>query len=265
MNGRRPTRLKRAATLRGFWQWSLLPVSIGLMAFGFAGWGIGLFLLVTAILGYGILSGRSRMFGPVVQTLKEADGRDEGVWLTIDDGPDADTTPRLLDVLDREGAVATFFLIGSRAQANVELVREIQRRGHGIGNHTQTHPATRFWILGGRSMWREMVSCQITLDKIARIKPRWFRAPVGHYNLQTHPVAKTLRMRIASWSCRGYDTIRRDVKKILASIQSDLKPGAVILIHDVTPVCVEVLEGTLEMLKERGLKTRLPELASEPQ
>lgn len=264
MNGRRPATLKITARLRSLLQWLMLPVAIGLMATGHAGWGAALIAVTTTLMGYGILSGRTRMFGPVVRTLGEADGRDEGVWLTIDDGPDADTTPRLLELLEREGAVATFFLIGSRAEANVELVREIQRRGHGIGNHTQTHPAGTFWTLGGRGMWKEIAACQATLDKLAHVRPEWFRAPVGHYNLQTHPVVRTLGMRVASWSCRGYDTVRRDVGKILGTLQKNLQPGAIILIHDVTPVCVEVLEGTLKMLKEKGLRTRLPHPSAAP-
>ena len=264
MTGRRPAQLKRTARRRTMLQWSALPVATGLILTGHTWWGVGLIIAATFVMGYGILSGRTSMFGPVVRTMKEADGRNDGVWLTIDDGPHPDTTPRLLDVLEREGAVATFFLIGSRAEINAELVREIQRRGHGIANHTQTHPSASFWILGARSMWREIAFAQVTLENITHQRPKWFRAPVGHYNIQTHPVAKTLGLRIASWTCRGYDTVRTDVPKILATLKKGLKPGAVIVIHDVTPVCVEVLEGTLRMLKEAGLKTRLPEPGGAP-
>jgi peptidoglycan/xylan/chitin deacetylase (PgdA/CDA1 family) len=64
------------------------------------------------------------------------------VWLTIDDGPDPEDTPRLLDLLDGAGARATFFVRGDRAEALPELVR----RGHGVGNHTYTHPHTVFGV-----------------------------------------------------------------------------------------------------------------------
>lgn len=265
MSARRPRAVKRAARWRAFLQWSPLPIAIALMVVGHAWWGLGIMLGTSLFMGYAILSPTTRLFGKVVRNLKEADGRNEGVWITIDDGPDADTTPKLLEILEREGAVATFFVIGMRAEKNVELIRDIVRRGHQLGNHTQTHPASRFWSSGGRTMWAELSYCQSTLHNICGVVPTWFRAPVGHYNFQTHPVAKELGLRIASWSSRGFDAVRKDVSKILASIERDLKPGAVVLLHDVRPVSAEVLEGTLKLLKDRGLKTRLPEEVSNPQ
>lgn len=64
------------------------------------------------------------------------------VALTFDDGPDPEWTPRILDVLKREGVPASFFIIGENGQANPELVKRIVREGHDIGNHTFTHPST---------------------------------------------------------------------------------------------------------------------------
>lgn len=265
MRGHRPKSVKNSARRRAILQWSALPVALIWICLGHVAWGLGLIGVVSAFMAYAILSPSTCVFGRVVRNLGEADGVNEGVWLTVDDGPDADTTPVLLDLLEREGAVATFFLIGMRAEKNAELVREILRRGHQIGNHTQTHPVSRFWILGGRGTWRELSFCQRTLREVSGVTPTWFRAPVGHYNIQTHPVAESLGMRVASWNCRGFDAVRQDVPKILASIERGLKPGAVILLHDVRPHCAEVLEGTLRLMRERGLKSRLPAPDESPQ
>ena len=87
-------------------------------------------------------------FGPVLTkyftTAKTA-------WLTIDDGPDPETTPQVLALLEKYRARATFFLIGAKAANHPELTRMIVEAGHTIGNHTQTHPKFSFWRLGPRS------------------------------------------------------------------------------------------------------------------
>ena len=99
------------------------------------------------------------------------------VWLTIDDGPSADT-PAILDLLDAHGAKATFFLVGVRAVAQPALVRDIVRRGHGIGNHSMSHPAAWFWALGPLRMRHQVERCQRALTDLTGRPPRWFRAVV---------------------------------------------------------------------------------------
>lgn len=101
------------------------------------------------------------------------------VWLPIDDGPDPSTTVPMLDLLERQGAKATFFLIGTRAAANPALVGEIVRRGHTIGNHTQTHPLGAFWLAGPRRTAREVDACQAVLQAAGGAAPEWFRPPAG--------------------------------------------------------------------------------------
>ena len=79
-----------------------------------------------------------------VQTRTEEDG----VWLTIDDGPDPEDTPAILKMLEAAGATATFFVIGEKAERWPELIRAISEAGHGIENHTLTHPQFSFWRAG---------------------------------------------------------------------------------------------------------------------
>ena len=87
--------------------------------------------------------------------------------LTFDDGPNRQTTSALLDVLSRHGVLATFFLIGERSEAQAVLTKRIERRGHEIGNHTQTHKDLR-----GLS-WEE-------LDHEIKGWGKYFRPPGGH-------------------------------------------------------------------------------------
>jgi len=190
-----------------------------------------------------ILDPHCQWLGPVC--CMTADGE---ILVTIDDGPDPHDTPLLLDMLDRHHVKAIFFMIGEKVRAHPELAREVFRRGHDIGNHTLTHPAGSFWCAGPWRTRREIAGCQRAIEEITGCKPRWFRAPVGHRNLFTHPVAKTLGLSVLAWNRRGYDAVERDSAKVLARILPDLSPGDIVLLHEATPIAGEVVGGVLEQI-----------------
>ena len=186
-------------------------------------------------LAYATLRPNNRIFGPII-TRFEPDPTDPQVWLTIDDGPDPHDTPRLLDLLDAHGgARATFFLRGDRARVHPELVTEIVRRGHGVGNHTLDHPQATFWCLGPRRMEREIGGCSDVLRDITGHEPRLFRAPVGHVNPFVHRATARRGLRIVGWSARGFDGVDRHAtnpEAVAARVLDGLRPGAIILLHE---------------------------------
>jgi peptidoglycan/xylan/chitin deacetylase (PgdA/CDA1 family) len=106
----------------------------------------------------------NKLAGPIVTRFRTS--RRE-VWLTIDDGPDPQDTPKILDLLSKYQAHATFFLIGKRAAQHPELVREIIRQGHTLGNHTFTHPVASFWMAHSSRLGREIDHCGEVLSTIA--------------------------------------------------------------------------------------------------
>lgn len=219
-------------------------------------WGVPAMLLSHALFMVPVFLPRARLYGPVLARLSATD---RAVWLTIDDGP-SDDTLSILDALQRHGAHATFFLVGARAQARPELVREILRRGHDIGNHSHTHPQARFWRLGPRAMAGEIDAAQQALAQVAGTPPRWFRSVVG----MTNPfVAASLRrhglVRVA-WCARGYDAVDGDVERVLRRVGAGLVPGAIVLLHEGAPHghCVRIVESMLALLAERGYATALP-------
>lgn len=171
--------------------------------------------------------------------------------VTIDDGPDPHDTPILLDLLDEAKVKAVFFMIGEKAAAFPELAREVVRRGHEIGNHTMTHPQASFWCAGPWRTWREISRCQMAIEQTTGVKPRWFRSPVGHRNLFTHPACGALGLEVVAWSRRGYDAVGRDPATVLRRIGTGFGPGEIILIHEATPIAGEVLKGLLERLTDR--------------
>lgn len=227
------------------------------------GWRVGLpaMLLSHVPFVWGALWPRSRLFGPVLARLPVVPADTPRAWLTIDDGPSADTLA-ILDLLDRHAATATFFVVGERARRHPELVREIARRGHGIGNHSDTHPAAWFWALLPRRMSREIAATQATLRDITGIAPRWFRAVVGMANpfvsapLRAHGLARV------AWSARGFDGVSADPRRVVARIERGLRPGAIVLLHEGAGHGrnVEAIGLLLQRLDALGYRTVLPEM-----
>ena len=224
-------------------------------------WAIGLPLMLAshALAWWGVLAPNSALYGPVVSRLRT---QAREVWLTIDDGP-SDDTAAVLDLLDAHHAKATFFLVGARAAARPDLVREIARRGHGIGNHSATHPQARFWALGPAPMRREIEDAQRQLTAIAGRAPRWFRAVVGHANPFVHAPLRRAGLARVAWSARGYDAVQQDVARVVAAIERDLAPGAIVLLHEGAPHgrSVEMIGALLQRLDALGYRAVLPDLA----
>jgi peptidoglycan-N-acetylglucosamine deacetylase len=213
-----------------------------------------IFCTVFALISLGTVWPRSALFGPLVTSFHSPDA----VCLTLDDGPDPVTTPQVLRILAEQDAKAVFFLIGKKAARHPELVQQIQAAGHEIGNHSQTHPAAWFWALPPWSMWREVAQCQQTLRRITGQQPQWFRPPVGHHNVFLAAILRTLGLRMMIWNARGYDAVARTTDVVMERLKPGLNPGAILLLHESTPIAAEVLTAVLAELKARGLKAQLP-------
>jgi peptidoglycan/xylan/chitin deacetylase (PgdA/CDA1 family) len=253
-------RLHRVPRHPHAWRWCLL-LSQALVAVAWWRWGwrIGLpaMLASHAVFWWGVMWPRSSLYGPVLARLST---REPCVWLTIDDGP-SDETQAVLDLLDAHGAKATFFLVGERAAARPQLVREIAARGHGIGNHSATHPSAWFWALGPRRMRAEIAHCQQTLLAITGIAPRWFRAVVGMANPFVSAPLRDLGLARVAWSARGFDAVAADPASVIARIERGLSPGAIVLLHEGASHGrnLDTIALLLQRLDARGYRTVLPE------
>lgn len=221
-----------------------------------AGIGLPSLLASHAPFWWGTLWPRSAVFGPVLRRLPT---HERLVWLTIDDGPSHDT-PALLDLLDAHGAKATFFLVGERAARHPELVREIARRGHGIGNHSATHPARWFWALGPSRMGREIGDTQRILGDLLGTPPRWFRAVVGMSNPFVNAVLRRHGLARVAWSARGFDGVAFDPDVAATRIERALSPGAIVLLHEGAPEGrnLILMRRLLERLDALGYRTMVP-------
>ncbi len=185
------------------------------------------------------------------------------VWLTIDDGPDPDDTPRILAALRQHEARATFFLIGEKASRHPDLVRAIAEAGHEIGHHTNTHPVGSFWCAGPRRLARELDMAMAPYPSaLGKGAVRCFRAPVGIKNLWLGRALRLCRLTCVHWNVRSWDSTARNPDAVADRVMSRVRPGAIILCHEggrLHPaVRVHAVAEILKRLRQSGYRCVLP-------
>ncbi len=224
-------------------------------------WLLALFLSDQLWITFGGLWPRSGLLGPNLVRLPSEGARSGRVALTFDDGPDPEVTPAILDLLDSHGAKASFFCIGSRAERQPALVREIVRRGHSVENHSFRHSHV-FACYSLGAFRREIGRAQAVLGADSGATPRFFRAPMGFRNPFLAPALVEAGLRYVSWTRRGFDTACRKPEVVLRRLTRDLAEGDILLLHDGSsartaegePVSLGVLEELLPLLEARGLR-----------
>ncbi|MBA4373999.1 MAG: polysaccharide deacetylase family protein [Thermodesulfovibrio sp.] len=162
-----------------------------------------------------------------IGTITHVETQDRVAALTFDDGPHHRYTPRLLSILERHNAKATFFVVGEAASLHPDLLRQIAEAGHAIGNHSWSHQS--FPLLTRAERQRQLHACQ------AAIKPygcKLFRPPYGHQTLGSLFEAFVLGYRVVTWNAVGEDWHDRAAAFIGEKIIGEIRPGSVILLHD---------------------------------
>ena len=254
-------------TIRASAAWHVAAIGAGVLVPGAMPWAIGAIVLNHALITGAGLTPRSNLLGPNVTRMPEAASARRQVAITIDDGPDPEVTPRVLDLLDAHGQRATFFCITERVLAHPALAREIVARGHSIQNHTARH-RHNFSFLGPRGFASEIARAQDILAATTGQRPTCFRAPAGLRNPFLEPVLHRLGLSLVSWTRRGFDTREGDPAKVMARLGRNLQARDILLLHDGnaartpdgTPVLLEVLPLLFERLHAGGLRSvTLPE------
>lgn len=152
--------------------------------------------------------------------------------ITLDDGPDPNTTPRILAVLNRHHAPATFFLIGERALANPALVRQIVAEGHEIGNHSFSEELSLCSGNFGDALKRTETVFHRILGPDFK-GAIWVRPGGGFYNIRMTEVARSCGYQaMVLGSLFPLDTHIRSVEFSAGFILSRIHPGAIIILHD---------------------------------
>jgi peptidoglycan/xylan/chitin deacetylase (PgdA/CDA1 family) len=250
---------------------TFVTASIGLHGIGLAAllasprsWELVVAAVVANHLGIGVagMFPRCGWLGPNLTRLPEARAREKLIALTFDDGPDPEVTPAVLELLERAGARATFFCVGNRAEVHPELVASIRAHGHGVENHTYSHP-NGFALRGPRRMASQIEQAQDAIERSGGGRPRLFRAPAGIQNPWLGSVVARAGLSLVSWTRRGYDTVTRDSARVAARLGRGLRAGDILLLHDGSsarddggrPVVLEALQRTIESMNAIGLRS----------
>jgi peptidoglycan/xylan/chitin deacetylase (PgdA/CDA1 family) len=149
---------------------------------------------IAGVAVYGAGYPRAQLFGPTVCRT----GAPNKLAITFDDGPNPAITPKLLDLLAKHHARATFFLVGKFVRECPDLTREILARGHALGNHTDTHP--NLFLCGPRKTEEELKRCADAIRQAAGVEPRWFRPPFGFRSPWLSEIVHRQGMQTVMWT-----------------------------------------------------------------
>ena len=192
---------------------------------------------------------RSSLFRARKEERHAGPGRQPVCFLTFDDGPVPEVTPKVLDLLDHYGVQATFFMVGDNVRRNPELLEEVRRRGHAVGNHTMHH------LQGAHVTTRRYLRDIMEAD--ALIGSRLFRPPHGWMRLrQARALKREFRLVMYDLVTRDYSW-RLNAREVVENVKRYARPGSVIVFHDSLksePRLMEALPASIEWLLEQGYR-----------
>ena len=177
--------------------------------------------------GYQSMAPTGQWYG---RTFTGLPGGAKQIALTYDDGPNDPHTLRLLEVLARHNAHATFFLIGRYVEQRPDIVREIVKAGHVVGNHTFSHPLLIF--KSAAEVRKELSDCRAALQDAIGAHSSLFRPPFGGRRPAVLRIARELELEPVMWNVTGYDWNAPPAAVIERKVTKQIRGGDVILLHD---------------------------------
>jgi len=201
--------------------------------------------------------------GPLGIEDRTASGR--GYGLTFDDGPHAQGTPAMLEILAAAGVSATFFLVGEQVRRNPSLAREIAAAGHGIGLHCDRHRS--LLRLAPAQVHADIARAQHTIEAASGCAIGLYRPPYGVANAAALRIARAQGWRTLLWSHWGRDwQAEATAESIAARVTAGVGEGSVLLLHDADDYSAAgswrrtaaALPRVLETLAQRGLRPVAP-------
>ncbi len=176
----------------------------------------------------------------------DKDGKKK-VYLTFDDGPVPEVTPRLLDLLDSYGVKATFFMVGDNVRKHPGVYEEVKRRGHRIGNHTMHH-------LQGLRVSKDQYMRDVA-EADGYIGSDLFRPPHGWLK-RSQKEGLSERYKVVMYDLVTRDYSRRlNADEVFENVKKYSRPGSIIVFHDSLkslPRLFDALPRSIEWLREQG-------------
>ncbi|MFE4676251.1 polysaccharide deacetylase family protein [Streptomyces sp. NPDC056723] len=199
---------------------------------------------------------------PTAVTIAHAsDAGTRGINITIDDGPDPEWTPQVLDVLREYEVKATFCMVGPQAQAHPDLVKKVVAAGHRLCDHSVSHDT----VMDKKSeayQSQQILDAERMITKASGgVRPMYYRAPGGAFTPYSRKLAASRGMRPLGWNVDSKDFERPGTDTIVATVERELPNGPTILFHDAggdRAQTVEALRRALPRLKEQGYSFGFP-------
>ncbi|MCH2045182.1 MAG: polysaccharide deacetylase family protein [Saprospiraceae bacterium] len=184
--------------------------------------------------------------------LKGKQKKEKIISLTFDDGIDQEITTKVLDLLKKYNAPATFFCIGKKlVPATYPILKQMDRDGHLVGNHSFSH-SNFFDFYSSARVQKELEDTSQIITNVLNKKPLWFRPPYGVTNPQIGRAARRLGYEGIGWSIRSLDTVIKKTEDLQRRIQKRLHCGAIVLFHDHHEKILDILENFLIYLQKEG-------------
>lgn len=178
------------------------------------------------------------------------------VALTFDEGP-GPYTDRILTALG--SARATFFTTGTSAAARPDLLRRMAADGHLVGNHSWSH--RDLTTLPDNRIYEQLSRAQDTIAQVTGSLPNLMRPPYGAVNPDVSKIAGELKLSVVTWDVDGGDAGDTTAADIVKRVVSGVKPGSIVLLHDLGPATPEAIPQILTELRSRGyVFVTVPEL-----
>lgn len=169
------------------------------------------------------------------------------VAITLDDGPHATNTQKILDILDAHNAKATFFMLGQNVVNNEEVVKNVYKRGNEIGIHTWDHK--QLTKLSQDEIVSQVERTSDAIYKIIGKRPKLVRPPYGAIN---DTVKNSINYSLILWNIDSLDWKSRDEKQIVPLVMNSVQDGDIILLHDIHSTTVPAVEKIVSQLEEQG-------------
>jgi peptidoglycan/xylan/chitin deacetylase (PgdA/CDA1 family) len=187
--------------------------------------------------------------GFYIKSICSGNRKIKSISLTFDDGPDAQVTPMILDILKENNVKATFFIVGCKAQKHPELIKRMDKEGHIIAGHSYSHHIL-FDLLPANKMKQEMRQTEDVIFSITGKKICLFRPPYGVTNPPLAKAIRTMEYQSVGWSLKSNDTVIKDDTLILNNLTRRLRSGDIILFHDNKPWTVSVIKKFTDYLRK---------------
>jgi len=176
------------------------------------------------------------------------------ILLTFDDGPNLDTTEKILERLRKYNIKALFFCVGENIKKHHDLIEKIIAEGHMVGNHSYSHKNITF--MSKSKIDEQIKLCSSMIQEYCRSSPQYFRPPHGRFDLRTNSFMKKHQLTNVMWSLLTYD-YKNDLNIVKFAVQNYITKNSIIVLHDSNKskdIICSSIDSIVEEVDKRGFE-----------